>query len=105
MSKIVCNYISVISASLTRQEQRLTLVFAPDGTISKTTAGKRRFAWMQTTNNDNEGALGTLCVTLGHAPRISLAQVNALKTEKQEKQYWFVHEEVSRVTHTKISLS
>jgi hypothetical protein len=51
--------------------------FAPNGIITKSTAPQRELAHMETTNNANEGALGTLHIVLRHAPHMSLSQFNA----------------------------
>ncbi|KAG2145926.1 hypothetical protein DEU56DRAFT_870202 [Suillus clintonianus] len=48
---------------------RFCAKFAPDSIIAKSTAPQRELARMETTNDANEGALGTLRITLRHAPR------------------------------------
>ncbi|KAG2074964.1 hypothetical protein BDR04DRAFT_1171787 [Suillus decipiens] len=59
--------------------------FAPDGTIAQLSPGKRKLARMNSTNDANEGALGTLRVSMRHAPRMSLAHFNAhLKYKKNQ---------------------
>ncbi|KAH7890481.1 hypothetical protein F5I97DRAFT_1973003 [Phlebopus sp. FC_14] len=56
---------------------RFTSEFAPAGTITKSTPTQCELACMETTNDANEGALGTFRITLRRAPRMSLAQFNA----------------------------
>ncbi|KAG1846992.1 hypothetical protein DFJ58DRAFT_663507, partial [Suillus subalutaceus] len=59
--------------------------FAPDGTIAQLSPGKRELARMNSTNDANEGALGTLRVSMRHAPRMSLTHFNArLKYKKNQ---------------------
>ncbi|KIJ12215.1 hypothetical protein PAXINDRAFT_83254, partial [Paxillus involutus ATCC 200175] len=62
---------------------RFTTEFAPGGAITNSTPAQRGLACMETTNDANEGALGTLRITLRRAPRMSLVQLNAqLKYKK-----------------------
>ncbi|KAF9231631.1 hypothetical protein BU15DRAFT_68173 [Melanogaster broomeanus] len=68
---------------------RFTTEFAPDGPIAKSTPMERQLARMETTNDMNEGALGTLRVTMRRAPRMSLTQFNArLKFKKNQTGSW-----------------
>ena len=62
---------------------RFTSEFGAGSVIAGTTPTQRDLARMETTNDANEGALGTLRVTFRRAPRMSLAQFNArLKYKK-----------------------
>ncbi|KAG1853183.1 hypothetical protein DFJ58DRAFT_728296 [Suillus subalutaceus] len=59
--------------------------FAPDGTIAQLSPRKRELARMNSTNDANEGALGTLRVSMWRAPRMSLTHFNArLKYKKNQ---------------------
>ena len=51
--------------------------FASGGKIDGATATQRRSAFMKTTNDDNEGALGTVRTSLRHAPCMSLSHFNS----------------------------
>ncbi|KAJ8580301.1 hypothetical protein M405DRAFT_869578 [Rhizopogon salebrosus TDB-379] len=59
--------------------------FAEDGMIAKSTVEQQELAHMETTNNANEGALGTLRTTLRRAPRMSLSQFNARLQYKKNR--------------------
>ena len=68
---------------------RFTTEFAIKGPIVNTSSEQRELAHMETTNDANEGALGTFRVTAWHAPRISLRQFNArLKFKKNKTGVW-----------------
>jgi hypothetical protein len=59
--------------------------FAANGVIAHTSPETRKLARMNTTNDANEGALGTLRVSMRRAPRMSLAHFNArLKYKKNQ---------------------
>ena len=55
---------------------RFTGEFSPGGSIDKSTALQRRDAFMNTTNDCNEGALGTMRTTLRRTPHMSLNYFN-----------------------------
>ncbi|KAI0323924.1 hypothetical protein GY45DRAFT_1213602, partial [Cubamyces sp. BRFM 1775] len=57
--------------------ERFTAEFAPGGTIANLSAHHRSLAWMPTTNDENEGALGSWRNAARAAPSISLHQHNA----------------------------
>ncbi|KAI0367582.1 hypothetical protein BV20DRAFT_949876 [Pilatotrama ljubarskyi] len=56
--------------------------FAPGGLISTLSSAERKRAWMRTTNDDNEGALGEFRVCARRAPSLTLHQHNARKMYK-----------------------
>jgi hypothetical protein len=60
-----------------------TSEFAKDGQIAKLSPEQRRRAWLSTTNDVNEGALGMLRIALRRAPNISLFSFNALAMIRQ----------------------
>lgn len=51
--------------------------FAPGGTIDLATPAQKKLAHMKTTNDDNEGALGTVRTSLRRAPNMSLSHFNS----------------------------
>ena len=57
--------------------EHFTREFAPGGGIDSSTPSQRHIAFMKTTNDDNEGALGTVRTSLRHAPSMSIAHFNA----------------------------
>ncbi|THV05639.1 hypothetical protein K435DRAFT_647075 [Dendrothele bispora CBS 962.96] len=57
---------------------RFSAEFAPGGLIDEATADEKQLAWMPSTNDANEGALGQLRVTLRNKPTLTLHQYNAL---------------------------
>lgn len=57
--------------------RRFTSEYAPGGLIDEATQEQKDFAWMPTTNDINEGALGQFCVMLRHQPQLTLLQYNA----------------------------
>lgn len=57
--------------------ERFTTEFKSGGLIAKASAEQRRRAWMRTTNDDNEGALGALRVHMRLAPSMTLDQHNS----------------------------
>lgn len=56
---------------------RFTAEFSPGGSIDKSTTLQRRHAFMNTTNDCNEGALGSMRTTLRRAPHMSLNYFNS----------------------------
>ncbi len=60
-----------------RPGSALDPLFASGGKIDGATATQRRSAFMKTTNDDNEGALGTVRTSLRHAPCMSLSHFNS----------------------------
>ena len=57
--------------------ERFTAEFKSGGLIAKATPEQRKRAWMRTTNDDNEGALGALRVHMRLAPSMTLDQHNS----------------------------
>ena len=56
---------------------RFTSEFAPGGLIARSSASDRRSAFMRTTNDVNEGALGTVRTSFRRAPHMSLSHFNS----------------------------
>lgn len=56
---------------------RFTSEFAPGGLIDTATADELAMAWMPTTNDANEGALGAFRVQLRNTPTMTMHQYNA----------------------------
>ncbi|KAI0352435.1 hypothetical protein OH77DRAFT_1460105 [Trametes cingulata] len=54
-----------------------TTEFVSGGLIDTLTSSERRRAWMRTTNDDNEGALGSYRISARRAPSLTLHQYNA----------------------------
>ncbi|RDX46785.1 hypothetical protein OH76DRAFT_1442708 [Lentinus brumalis] len=57
--------------------ERFTVDFAPDGVFAKLSPALRERAWMPSTNDANEGALGGLRVNFRSTPNISIHQYNS----------------------------
>lgn len=57
--------------------ERFTSEFAPGGLIDMSTAEERELAWMPTTNDANEGALGSFRVHARWKPRTSMQVYNS----------------------------
>jgi hypothetical protein len=57
--------------------------FAEDGKIAKLSPEQRRLAFLNTTNDVNEGALGMLRIALRRAPNVSLFTFNSLAMIRQ----------------------
>ncbi|KAJ8489944.1 hypothetical protein ONZ51_g2649 [Trametes cubensis] len=70
--------------------ERFTAEFAPGGTIANLSTYHRSLAWMPTTNDENEGALGSWRNTARAAPSISLHQHNARSMYKMNRTSEFV---------------
>ncbi|KAJ7664801.1 hypothetical protein B0H17DRAFT_850894, partial [Mycena rosella] len=56
---------------------RFSAEFAPGGLIDQASATERQLAWMPSTNDTNEGALGAYCVAVRGKPSLTLHQYNA----------------------------
>lgn len=56
---------------------RFSAEFAPGGIIDTCTATERQLAWMPSTNDANEGALGAYRVAIRGKPSLTLHQYNA----------------------------
>jgi len=59
--------------------EHFTLEFAADGIVTSATATECARAWMSTTNDANEGALGEYRVAKCKWPNLTLAQYNSCK--------------------------
>ncbi|KAJ7430216.1 hypothetical protein B0H11DRAFT_1676382, partial [Mycena galericulata] len=57
---------------------RFSSEFAPGGVIDESTATEKQLAWMPSTNDANEGALGAYRVAIRGKPSLTLHQYNAL---------------------------
>ncbi|KAF9474254.1 hypothetical protein BDN70DRAFT_908580 [Pholiota conissans] len=57
---------------------RFTSEFAPGGLIDEATVEEKELAWMPTTNDENEGALGSFWQLMQHQPQLTLLSHNAL---------------------------
>ncbi|KIM89184.1 hypothetical protein PILCRDRAFT_2457 [Piloderma croceum F 1598] len=57
--------------------ERFTDEYRPEGAIASASISERRRAYMKTTNDDNEGALGEARRASQHAPNMTLNQHNA----------------------------
>ncbi|KAG2063204.1 hypothetical protein BDR04DRAFT_1038877, partial [Suillus decipiens] len=56
---------------------RFCAEFTAGGVIDKSSTAQREIAYMKTTNDDNEGALGTVRTSLRRAPHMSLSHLNS----------------------------
>jgi hypothetical protein len=80
---------------------RFSAEFAPGGDIANASGAQRRRAWMPTTNDHNEGALGALRVAKRKAPNITLETYNARKMFKHNNTRQFMNAVLTRPTdHT-----
>ena len=70
---------------------RFTSEYAPEAPITLLTPKERCRAFMKTTNDNNEGALGTFCVGARRAPNMSLVQWNAHQMYQKNKTEHFCH--------------
>lgn len=59
--------------------ERFLAEFVQGGDIAKSSASQRQLAWMPTTNDHNEGALGTFRISKQKAPNMTLETHNACK--------------------------
>jgi hypothetical protein len=65
--------------------EHFTSKFTPDGLIANSTAAQQTSAFLNPTNDHNEGALGSFHVGMRQAPRMSLHQYNLQSMYKQNK--------------------
>jgi hypothetical protein len=65
--------------------QTFTQEFDEDAQLSQLSIAQRRLAFLNTTNDCNEGALGMLRIALRRAPNISLFSYNAITMIRQNK--------------------
>lgn len=70
---------------------RFSAEFAPGSEIANASKAQRQRAWMPTTNDHNEGALGALRVAKRKAPNISLETYNARKMFKHNNTRRFMN--------------
>ena len=71
--------------------KRFTTEFEPGGAIDLASPEERERAWIKTTNDDNEGALGVLRVGSRRAPNMSNHQWNAREMHKKNQTKRYVH--------------
>ncbi|KAF8809251.1 hypothetical protein BYT27DRAFT_7232351 [Phlegmacium glaucopus] len=76
-----------------------TSEFAPGGLIDEATQEERDLAWMPSTNDINEGALGSFCVLMQRQPQLTLLQYNAQTMFFQNNTGAFMNEMFSDTTH------
>ncbi|KAF8880977.1 hypothetical protein BD779DRAFT_1445829 [Infundibulicybe gibba] len=76
--------------------ERFSTEFSEDGEIANTSDIQRHRAWMPTTNDHNEGALGSLRVGKRKAPNMTLETYNARKMYKHNDTRAFVE---TQLTH------
>jgi hypothetical protein len=70
--------------------ERFSAEFAPGGEIANASAVQKHNAWMPTTNDHNEGALGALRVSKRKAPNMKLETYNARKMYKHNNTQHFM---------------
>ena len=58
--------------------ERFTSKFAEGGLIDEATAEERDLAWLPSTNDENEGALGSFRQLMSRQPQLTLLNHNAL---------------------------
>ncbi|KAF8804951.1 hypothetical protein BYT27DRAFT_7105812, partial [Phlegmacium glaucopus] len=79
--------------------KRFTSEFAPGGLIDEATQEERDLAWMPSTNDINEGALGSFRVLMRRQPQLTLLQYNAQTMFFQNNTGAFMNEMFSDTTH------
>ncbi|KDQ25108.1 hypothetical protein PLEOSDRAFT_1078957 [Pleurotus ostreatus PC15] len=79
---------------------RFSAEFAPDGLIDTASATEKELAWMPSTNDANEGALGSYRVYLRNRPRTTQERYNALTTFHQNEGQAFMDATFADVDHT-----
>lgn len=81
---------------------RFTSEFKAGGVIDGLTAKERDAAWMPATNDVNEGALGTLRITMWRKPHLTLHQFNAYFMFNQNKTQDWMDKELTDEDHAYI---
>ncbi|KAF8804815.1 hypothetical protein BYT27DRAFT_7234469 [Phlegmacium glaucopus] len=76
-----------------------TSEFAPGGLIDEATQEERDLAWMPSTNDIDEGALGSFCVLMRRQPQLTLLQYNAWTMFFWNNTEAFMNEMFSDTTH------
>ena len=79
--------------------KRFTSEFAPGGLIDEATQEERDLAWMPSTNDINEGALGSFRVLMWRQPQLTLMQYNAQTMFFKNNTGAFMNEMLSDTTH------
>ncbi|EIW58834.1 uncharacterized protein TRAVEDRAFT_101714, partial [Trametes versicolor FP-101664 SS1] len=91
-------FIEFLRGSLETWE-RFTAEFAPGGTIAKLSALQRELAWMPSTNDENEGALGAYRIGARDSPNMSLGQHNARHMYKLNDTSTYIATSATREEH------
>ena len=79
--------------------KRFTSEYSPGGLIDEATQEEKDLAWMPTTNDINEGALGQFRVMIRRQPQLTLLQYNARTMFSRNKTATFMDEMFSEDTH------
>jgi len=79
--------------------KRFTSEFAPGGLIDEATTEEKDLAWMPSTNDANEGALGAFWVLMRHQPQLSLLQYNAQAMFYKNKTQEFMNDKFQAEDH------
>jgi len=79
--------------------KRFTSEYAPGGLIDEATEEEKDRAWMPTTNDVNEGALGSFRVMMRRQPQLTLLQYNARAMFSRNNTAEFMEEKFSDNTH------
>ena len=79
--------------------KRFTSEYAPGGLIDEATEEEKDRAWMPTTNDVNEGALGSFRVMIRQQPQLTLLQYNARAMFNRNNTAKFMEEKFSDNTH------
>ena len=82
--------------------QPFTSEYAPGGLIDEATEEEKDCAWMPTTNDVNEGALGSFCVMMQRQPQLTLLQYNAQAMFNKNNTAEFMNEKFSEKTHNHV---
>ncbi|KAJ7120405.1 hypothetical protein C8R44DRAFT_737216 [Mycena epipterygia] len=81
---------------------RFSAEFAPGGVIDQCSAAEKQLAWMPSTNDANEGALGGYRVGMGGKPSLTLHQYNSLAMYLPNDTQAFMDAVLTEADHTYI---
>ena len=76
-----------------------TSEFAPGGLIDEATTEEKDLAWMPSTNDANEDALGAFWILMRHQPQLSLLQYNAQAMFYKNKTQEFMNDKFQAEDH------
>ena len=79
--------------------KRFTSEYTPGGLIDEATQEERDLAWMPSTNDVNEGALGQFRVMIRRQPQLTLLQYNACTMFARNNTAAFMDEMFTEDTH------